>query len=172
MLLSGWSRFFHWIPPVFFPIPFGSFQMHHLQLQHNHPHVTQLSLFPCKVQVLVSLFTFLNFHFVVLQYSKFPLSLLIITWSGCLAGIRWSVCILKFPTILYVLFSRKDSGLSMIFVTASHQTGLDTRSKARRPIKVGIKGRRRSETSRDSNPASHWPTKFNVGRMKQAVSRT
>ena len=41
----------------------------------------------------------------------------------------------------------------IIFVTASHQTGLDTRSKARRPIKVGIKGRRRSGTSRDSNPA-------------------
>ena len=30
---------------------------------------------------------------------------------------------------------------------------LDTRSKARRPIKVGIKGRGRSGTSRDSNPA-------------------
>ena len=37
----------------------------------------------------------------------------------------------------------------MIFVTASHQTGLDTRLKARRPIKVGIKereGRERAET--------------------------
>ena len=40
-----------------------------------------------------------------------------------------------------------------LFVAASHQTGLDTRSKARRPIKVGIKGRGRSGTSRDSNPA-------------------
>ena len=29
-----------------------------------------------------------------------------------------------------------------LFVAASHQTRLDTRSKARRPIKVGIKGRR------------------------------
>ena len=28
-----------------------------------------------------------------------------------------------------------------VFVAASHQTGLDTRSKARRPIKVGIRGR-------------------------------
>ena len=46
-------------------------------------------------------------------------------------------------------------GLSLfqIFVAASHQTRLDTRSKARRPIKVGIKGRGRSGTSRDSNPA-------------------
>ena len=30
--------------------------------------------------------------------------------------------------------------LMVIFVAASHQTGLNTRSKARRPIKVGIKG--------------------------------
>ena len=36
-----------------------------------------------------------------------------------------------------------------LFVAASHQTRLDTRSKARRPIK----GRGRSGTSRDSNPA-------------------
>ena len=43
--------------------------------------------------------------------------------------------------------------LFKIFVAASHQTGLDTRSKAQRPIKVGIKGRGRSGTSRDSNPA-------------------
>ena len=41
----------------------------------------------------------------------------------------------------------------IVFVAASHQTRLDTRSKARRPIKVGIKGRGRSGTSRDSNPA-------------------
>ena len=44
-------------------------------------------------------------------------------------------------------------GRNPIFVAASHQTRLDTRSKARRPIKVGIKGRGRSGTSRDSNPA-------------------
>ncbi len=40
-----------------------------------------------------------------------------------------------------------------LFVAASHQTRLDTWSKARRPIKVGKKGRGRSGTSRDSNPA-------------------
>ena len=40
-----------------------------------------------------------------------------------------------------------------LFVAASHQTGLDKRSKARRPMKVGIKRRGRSGTSRDSNPA-------------------
>ena len=44
------------------------------------------------------------------------------------------------------------AGALPIFVAASHQTRLDTRSKARRPIKVGIKGRERSGTSRDSNP--------------------
>ena len=42
---------------------------------------------------------------------------------------------------------------AIVFVAASHQTRLDTRSKARRPIKVGIKGRGRSGRSRDSNPA-------------------
>ena len=35
----------------------------------------------------------------------------------------------------------KTNFLRPIFVAASHQTRLDTRSKARRPIKVGIKGR-------------------------------
>ena len=40
-----------------------------------------------------------------------------------------------------------------LFVTASHQTGLDTWSKVRGPIKVRIKGRGRSGTSRNSNPA-------------------
>ena len=59
-----------------------------------------------------------------------------------------------------------------IFFAASHQIGLDTRSKARRPVKVGINGRRRLGTSRDSNPAGHWPSKCNVGPMSQTESRT
>ena len=42
---------------------------------------------------------------------------------------------------------------SSTFVSVSHQTRLDTRAKARSPIKVGIKRRGRSGTSRDSNPA-------------------
>ena len=53
----------------------------------------------------------------------------------------------KTRNMIYRLLTRR------IFVAASHQTRLDTRSKARRPIKVGIKGRGRSGTSRDSNPA-------------------
>ena len=84
--------------------------------------------------------------------------------SGCL-GMCLCVCVLA-RTTSYIYFQEA------IFVTASHQTGLDTRSKARRPIKVGIKGRGRLGTSRDSNPASHWPTKCNVDLMSQAVSRT
>ena len=39
--------------------------------------------------------------------------------------------------------SVRMGGKLIVFVAASHQTGLDTRSKARRPIKVGIKGRER-----------------------------
>ena len=42
---------------------------------------------------------------------------------------------------------------SIVFVATSHQTGLDTRSKAWRSIKVGIKGRGRSGTSQDLTPA-------------------
>ena len=41
----------------------------------------------------------------------------------------------------------------ILFANASHQTRLDTRSKARRSIKVDIKGRGRSGTSWCSNPA-------------------
>ena len=47
----------------------------------------------------------------------------------------------------------KGREMGQVFVAASHQTRLNTRSKARRPIKVGIKGRGRSGTSRDSDPA-------------------
>ena len=71
-------------------------------------------------------------------------------------------CLIKGPKSAIVPFPGPRSGpksrtgpgaLCQIFVAASHQTRLDTRSKARRPIKVGIKGRGRSGRSRDSNPA-------------------
>ena len=64
--------------------------------------------------------------------------------------------------------------MSIVFVAASHQTGLDTWSKARRPIKVGIKGRGRFERAEIRNLlvcAAHQPTKCNVALMRQAVSR-
>ena len=59
------------------------------------------------------------------------------------------------PVLWYFISSlqRYQSSCTHIFVAASHQTRLDTRSKARRPIKVGIKGRGRSGRSQDSNPA-------------------
>ena len=64
----------------------------------------------------------------------------------------------KKPGAVFVAASHQTrldtrSGGVPIFVAASHQTQLDTRSKARRPIKVGIKGRGTSGRSRDSNPA-------------------
>ena len=77
-------------------------------------------------------------------------------------------CLIKGPKSAHCPFSRathpdtkcqnrprgaKKPGACPVFVAASHQTRLDTRSKARRPIKVGIKGRGRSGRSRDSNPA-------------------
>ena len=82
--------------------------------------------------------------------------------EGSLVEIR---CLIKGPKSAIVPFpgprsgpkSRTGPGASQgarhVFVAASHQTRLDTRFKARRPIKVGIKGRGRSGTSQDSNPA-------------------
>ena len=55
-----------------------------------------------------------------------------------------------FIVLMYDILSKL---LICLFVAASHQTRLDTWSKARRPIRVGIEGRGRSGTSRDSNPA-------------------
>ena len=67
--------------------------------------------------------------------------------------IQW--CITADPPSMTVLDTTLNNLIVrlQVFVAASHQTRLDTRSKARRPIKVGIKGRGRSVTSRDSNPA-------------------
>ena len=65
--------------------------------------------------------------------------------------------------------------LLSLFVAASHQTGLDTRSKARRPIKVGIRvreGRERVETRTLLVNVAHQLTWCNVSLMRQAVSRT
>ena len=66
----------------------------------------------------------------------------------------WMISILFLLRFINPLFQvLVDLLRSRVFVAASHQTRLDTRSKARRPIKVRIKGRGRSGTSRDSNPA-------------------
>ena len=42
------------------------------------------------------------------QFSRFSFFLLIITRSGLLVGIRWSVCISKSKRILCILFTRTD----------------------------------------------------------------
>ena len=90
-------------------------------------------------------------------------------------------CLIKGPKSAIVPFPgprsgpKSRTGPGAVFVAASHQTRLDTRSKARRPIKVGIKGRGRSGTSRDSNPACLCCSSAhlcNVSLMRQAVSRT
>ena len=65
-------------------------------------------------------------------------------------GARRSICRCLPPDTTWHKFK---SPRAVVFVAASHQTRLDTRSKARRLIKVGIKGRGRSGRSRDSNPA-------------------
>ena len=68
-------------------------------------------------------------------------------------------CLIKGPKSAIVPFPgprsgpKSRTGPGAVFVAASHQTRLDTRSKAQRPIKVGIKERGRSGMSRDSNPA-------------------
>ena len=71
---------------------------------------------PSKVEVLILLFTFFQFYSVVSRDSKVDyfassLFLLIIIQSGLLAGIRWSVCILKSHRSLCELFSRTGARL-------------------------------------------------------------
>ena len=79
------------------------------------------------------------------------------------------------PTVLELSGMQSTPSLPLLpgplclFVAASHQTRLDTWSKARRPIKVGIKGRGRSGTSKDSNPGGLC---CSSAHLVQAVSRT
>ena len=73
--------------------------------------------FSSKVKVLIILFTFFQFYSVVSRNSKVDyfasslLLLLIIIKSGLLAGIRWSVCMLKSHRSLCVGFSWRGAGL-------------------------------------------------------------
>ena len=67
--------------------------------------------FPSKVEVLILLFTFFQFYYVVNRDSKVDyfanslfFLLLIITRSGLLTEIRWSVCISKSHWSLCVSF--------------------------------------------------------------------
>ena len=80
--------------------------------------------FPCKVVVLILIFTFFQFYSVIIRDRKVHNSasslffffllfflLLTITRSCRLAEIRWSICISKSRRSLYVSFSRRDTGL-------------------------------------------------------------
>ena len=85
---------------------------------HRYFHVREFFQFPSKVQVLISLFAFFQFYPVVsrngkVHYLACSLFLLTITRSGCLAEIRWSVCILKSQRNLCVSFSWTNSGSSL-----------------------------------------------------------
>ena len=82
--------------------------------------------------------------------------------SMCISSILHFLWINSSPLSLpvYSLMSISLSSLSFCSYLSiydsifhSHQTRLDTRSKTWRLIKVGIKGKGRSGTSRDSNPA-------------------
>ena len=77
--------------------------------------IPQLFQFPSKVEVLILLFTFFQFYSVVSRDSKvdyFASSLFfIIIKSGLLAGIKWSVCMLKSHRRLCVAFSRTGARL-------------------------------------------------------------
>ena len=69
-----------------------------------------------RSRVLIFFFTFLQIYSVVRRDSKVDnfaesLFLLIIIRSGLLAGIRWSVCMLKSHRSLCVSFSRTGAGL-------------------------------------------------------------
>ena len=120
MLSFGWSSLISSIP---LPLPnlCELFQVHHLQLVSPSLSCSTVFQFSSKVQILVSLFSFFSFYSVVNRDGKvyystgspFLLFLLTITRSGCLAEIKWSVCILKFQRTLSVSSFRTDSGLCL-----------------------------------------------------------
>ena len=97
--------------------PFGNFNKGtNYNWYRCHFHVPQFFQFSSKVQVLILLFTFFQFHSVVPADNRVPnsassLFLLIIIRSGLLGEIRWSVCISKFQRGLCVSFCRTDSWL-------------------------------------------------------------
>ena len=99
VLWSGWSWFFlwSWVPPVTFPGPRGSFQVHILQLVSPTPCFTVFSALWGK-KILYPLFAFFYFQ----SYGQLERKsigwqviffLLIITMFDLLARIGWSVCI-------------------------------------------------------------------------------
>ena len=81
----------------------------------NYFHIQQFFQFSWKIKVFISLFAFFQFNPVLSKNGKVNYSagsfFFTITRSGCLAEIRWSVCISKSQRSLCVSFSRMDSVL-------------------------------------------------------------
>ena len=89
--------------------------------RHTTDSITVTFMFYSFEVILSSPGTYHSFHFVLFWlygllwqqgplFGRFSFLLAIIT-SGCLAEIRWSVCISKSPKRMCVSFSRTDSGL-------------------------------------------------------------
>ena len=90
---------------------------HQSQLAQSSLSCSTASSFSSKVEVLILLFIFLQIYSVVHRDSKvdnfsyYLFFLLIIIRSGFLAGIRWSVCMLKSYRFICESFSRTGAGL-------------------------------------------------------------
>ena len=121
MLLFGWSPlvcYFQVLQSLYQSICDCSKSTNYSSY-NPHIHVLQFFQFPSKVLVLILLFPFFQFNSGVSRDSKvydsasflFFLLLLIITKSGLLAEIRWSVWISISKRSLWVSFFRTDAGL-------------------------------------------------------------
>ena len=127
--------------------PFAQYRVHRSNLDQEK--CFRLVLSPIKIVPLFRLrviFLFERFAYSTQKNSPRPKQRFILNW-GVMAAM--SLFFSLEPTTHFA----RQAYACPIFVAASHQTRLDTRSKARRPIKVGIKGRGRSGRSRDSSPA-------------------
>ena len=114
MLSFGWSPIVRPLPSPLVPLVILKllFQTIGIIVTCMFPSFFQ---FPSKVRVLILLFTFFQFYSLVCRDSKvdyFASSLFfMIIKSGLLAGIRWSVCMLKSHRSLCVSFCRTGVGL-------------------------------------------------------------
>ena len=120
MLQFGWSPLVVLFssPPLPFLILWWLYQEHQLQFVSPSLSCSSFSFqFRSKFQVLTILIAFFQFYSVVSRDGKIYnsasslLFLLIMTRSGRLVEIRWSVGIPRSQRSLYVSFSRTDSGL-------------------------------------------------------------
>ena len=97
------------IPPVLVPIPWWLYQEHQSQLVS--PSLSCSTVFSIPFQFYSVIRQDSNVHNFSCSLFFFFFLLLIIIGSGCLAEIRWSVCMLKSHRCLCVSFSRTTAGL-------------------------------------------------------------